>query len=108
MTCAIYKCIETEEYPVEKVYLNCYELDRPLPEDAYVCGLDIHSKNLHFYCSVLFNPEFTKCKINAKIYHANGEFTVELDEEAQETALILVNHVRIFEGEDPLDCVIEN
>ena len=47
-------------------------------------------------------------KINAKICHANGEFTVELDEEAQETALILVNHVRIFEGEDPLDCVIEN
>ena len=59
--------------------------------------------------SYTFDEKFTKCKISANIYNAENddEYDAELDEREKQTALTLVNHCRIFSGEDPLGDDIE-
>ena len=79
---------------VQRPYINLYTMEFDT-EDGRVC------------CNALFNEEFTKCKITAKIYNEQNETALELDENEKETVLTLVNHARIFEGEDGLNCEME-
>ena len=104
---AIYRCL-SEEKTFDKVYLNCYEMDCPVKDRDILRGdEDFENGDFIFNCMVLFNPEFTKCKISAKLYNEDIEYMLRLPPEIQKTALELVNHRRIFEGEDPLCCEIE-
>ena len=65
------------------------------------------SKKYTFYCRVLFDEKFSKCKVNANINCGEDEYELELSELEKQSALTFVNHLRIFNGEEPVDCVIE-
>ena len=46
----------------------------------------------------------------AKIYNPDNEedeFMLELDENEKQTVVTLVNHARIFDGEEGVNCEIE-
>ena len=74
------------------------------------CLADIEFKEdtrYRFYCRVLFDEKFEKCKVSASVLSAEDEFELELSALEKQSALTFVNHLRIFNGEAPLDCVIE-
>ena len=104
---AIYHCLHGHG-TFEKVYLNCYELDCPVYDTAFIDeDEDLAGQTYNFACTVLFNPEFTKCKIVTRLYNEDIEYGINLPEEMQDSVLILVNHMRIFEDLDPLVCDVE-
>lgn len=97
-----------EDMIMRQPYLNMYDMQVKLTEDMQTVLPDIDfSKDGEFYASVLFDEKFTKCRVSAKITQADDEFEIELSEYEKQSALTLVNHLRIFGGETPVDCVIE-
>lgn len=102
---AIYHCLNGNG-TLEKVYLNCYQLDCPVYDDSFLDG-EIEDGEYNFSCTVLFNENFTKCKVKVKLYNQDIEYETQLPDEMKESALVLVNHQRIFEDLDPVDCEIE-
>ncbi|MBQ3008735.1 MAG: hypothetical protein IJD80_04005 [Oscillospiraceae bacterium] len=79
----------------QRPYLNLYTLD-------------LAAENGTVKCTALFNESFTKCKISAEIYDKdNNAQKTELEENEKQTVLTLVNHARIFEGEEGVNCEIE-
>lgn len=104
---AIYHCLNGNG-TMEKVYLNCYELDCPVYDTAFLDEEEeLNGEDFNFSCTVLFNPEFTKCKIISRLYNKDNEYGLSLPEEMKDSALLLVNHARIFEDLEPLSCEIE-
>jgi len=94
-------------------YLNLYAMDIPLEDkeqkEMFDCGLK-EDADYSFLCQVLFDETFTKCKVMAKIYNTDNEdeeFVLELEEDEKLAALTFVNHARIFDGEDGINCEIE-
>ncbi len=89
------------DMPVERPYLNLYTLSLPMAGMNDLFEGDVSESTLGI--KVLFNESFTKCKITAEI---NGQ-REELDENEKQTVLTLVNHHRIFEGEEGVNREIE-
>ena len=94
-------------------YLNLYTMDMPMEYGWQYELFDVdfeENTTYSFYTHALFNEDFTKCKVLAKIYNPDNEeeeFELELDENEKASVLTFVNHARIFEGEDGLNCEIE-
>ncbi len=109
---AVYRVLDGEDDIVMKqTHLNRWR--RQIPVSAQVRKQffdgDFTDGSYDFCCEVLFDEKFTKCKISASIYNKeNGdEYDAELDEREKQTALTLVNHCRIFSGEERLGEDIE-
>lgn len=80
---------------VQRPYLNLYTMELTDGENRVECH-------------TLFDEKFTKCKISAKIYNKeNIEQELDLEESEKETVLTLINHARIFDGEEGINCEIE-
>lgn len=91
-------------------YLNMYDMEKEITPQLKACLADIEFKEdtrYRFYCRVLFDEKFEKCKVSASVLSAEDEFELELSALEKQSALTFVNHLRIFNGEAPLDCVIE-
>lgn len=98
---------------MSRPYLNLYTMDMPMEYgwqyEMYDCDYE-ENTTYNFYAHALFNEDFTKCKVMAKIYNPDNEedeFVLELDENEKQTVVTLVNHARIFDGEDGVNCEIE-
>ncbi|MBR5521144.1 MAG: hypothetical protein IKU54_04020 [Oscillospiraceae bacterium] len=98
---------------MSRPYLNLYTMDMPMEYgwqyEMYDCEYE-ENTTYNFYAHALFNETFTKCKVMAKIYNPDNEedeFVLELDENEKQTVVTLVNHARIFDGEDGVNCEIE-
>ncbi len=98
---------------MSRPYLNLYTMDMPMEYgwqyEMFDCDYE-ENTTYNFYTHALFNKDFTKCKIKAKIYNPDNEedeFELELDENEKQTVVTLVNHARIFDGEDGINCEIE-
>lgn len=94
-------------------YLNLYTMDMPMEYgwmyEMYDCDFE-ENTTYNFYAHAFFNEDFTKCKVMAKIYNPDNEeeeFEIELNENEKQTVVTLVNHTRIFDGEDGVNCEIE-
>jgi len=97
-----------EDMIMRQPYLNMYDMQVKLTKDMQDILPDIDlSKGGEFYAMVLFDEKFTKCRVSAKITQGEDEYELELSEYEKQSALTLVNHLRIFGGETPIDCVIE-
>ena len=109
---AVYRVLDGQDDIVMKqTHLNRYLRQIPVSgrvRRQFFDG-DFTDGSYNFCCEVLFDEKFTKCKISANIYNAENddEYDAELDEREKQTALTLVNHCRIFSGEDPLGDDIE-
>lgn len=95
----------------QRPYLNLYTINLPLT-DRRKADLPMEFDEGEDYVlasNILFNENFSKCRISSKIKAVkNGdEYEIELDEEEKQTILTFVNHSRIFEGEQGVDCEIE-
>ena len=91
-------------------YLNMYDMEKEITPQLKACLADIEFQEdtrYRFYCRVLFDEKFEKCKVSASVLSAEDEFELELSALEKQSALTFVNHLRIFNGEAPLDCVIE-
>lgn len=110
---AVYHVIDSgEDMVMQQPYLNMFNMDIPLNTDSRKELLDVEfdeDANHNFYCMVLFDEKFTRCKVSAKVINTatKQELEIPLDEDEKQSALTFVNHTRIFNGEDPVDCVIE-
>ena len=98
---------------MSRPYLNLYTMDMPMEYgwqyEMYDCDYE-ENTTYNFYAHALFNETFTKCKVMAKIYNPdkeNDEVELELDENEKQTVVTLVNHARIFDGEEGVNCEIE-
>lgn len=99
-----------EDMVMRQPYLNMYDMEFVLNDrmKAVLEEIEFEESAQHtFYCRVLFDEKFTKCKVSAKISVQDEEMEMELSELEKQTALTFVNHLRIFNGEEPVDCIIE-
>ena len=114
MAMAIYEVINSEtDILMRQPYLNLFTMDIPMEYTAqfemFDCEFDEDS-DYNFCCNVLFDEKFEKCKIRAKIYNIDNEdeeFELELSDYEKQSALNLVNHARIFNGEEAFNCQCE-
>ncbi len=101
-----------KDMPVERPYLNLYTMDLPLGEKAkdYFDYSFARDETYLLAVKALFNESFTKCRISAALCGKDGEEkeVIELDENEKQTVLTLVNHARIFEGEEGVNREIDN
>ena len=94
-------------------YLNLYTMDMPMEYGWQYELFDVdfeENTTYNFYAHALFNENFTKCKISAKVYNPDNEeeeYELELEENEKNTVLTFVNHARIFDGEEGVNCEIE-
>ncbi len=114
MAMAIYEVINNGiDIVMSQPYLNLFTMDVAIENQnlfkMFDCEFD-DEENYNFCCNVLFDEKFEKCKIRAKIYNIDDEdeeFELELSEYEKQSALTLVNHRRIFNGEDTFSCHCE-
>ena len=98
---------------MSRPYLNLYTMDMPMEYGWQYELFDVdfeENTTYNFYAHALFNEDFTKCKILAKVYNPDSEedeFELELEESEKATVVTFVNHARIFDGEDGVNCEIE-
>lgn len=110
---AVYHVIDSgDDVVMQQPYLNMFNMDIPVDTDEKKQLFDIEfeeNESHSFYCMVLFDEKFTKCRVNAKIVNSakNEELEITLNDDEKQSALTFVNHTRIFNGEEPVDCVIE-
>ena len=111
---AIYSVVNgSKDYVMIQQYLNYFVADIPMTSEEQLGMFDGDFKegvNYNFSCGVIFDSEFKHCKAKAKIYNFDDEedvIEIELDENEKQSALTLVNHTRIFGGEEPYDCICE-
>ncbi|MBR4035272.1 MAG: hypothetical protein IKJ05_00900 [Oscillospiraceae bacterium] len=97
-----------EDMLMRQPYLNMYDMQVKLTDEmkTVLPEVDI-AKGGDFYAMILFDEKFENCKITAKITQGDDEFELELTEYEKQSVLTFVNHLRIFNGETPVDCVIE-
>ena len=106
----IYALSSGEDVVMRQPYLNMYDMEFEINEDMKKSfdGFEFdESKKYTFYCRVLFDEKFSKCKVNANINCGEDEFELELSQLEKQSALTFVNHLRIFNSEEPVDPVIE-
>ncbi len=112
LSMAIIALNDYEESIIEQPYLNQYifsiDIDKDtkflFPENKFT-----EDKSYFFYCEMLLNEDFSKCKILSYIKDEDEEKTdLSLSEFEKETFLELVNHYRIFKEEDVISPIIEN
>ena len=99
-----------EDMVMRQPYLNMFDMEFELNDDMKKLFDEFDfepDKQYNFYCRVLFDEKFSKCKVNANLNCGEDEFELELSELEKQSALTFVNHLRIFNGEEPVDCVIE-
>ncbi len=110
---AIYHVIDSgNDIVMHQPYLNMFNMKIPVDTDSrkQLFDIEFEDDGQHiFQCMVLFEKNFTKCRVTAKIVnYSNGEeLEIELSEDEKQSALTFVNHTRIFDGEEAVDCVIE-
>ena len=97
-----------EDMVMRQPYLNMYDMQVKLTGEMKMILPEIDlDKGGDFYAMVLFDEKFERCRVTAKITQGEDEFEMELSEYEKQSALTFVNHLRIFNGETPVDCVIE-
>ena len=109
-TGVLYAFSSGEDMVMRQPYLNMFDMECNLNEDMKKTfdGFEFKPEEEYtFYCRVLFDEKFSKCKVNASINCGEDEYELELSELEKQSALTFVNHLRIFNGEEPVDCVIE-
>lgn len=110
---AVYNVIDSgDDVVMQQPYLNMFNMDIPVDTDEkkQLFSVEFEENDSHsFYCTVLFDEKFTKCRVSAKIVNSTKgeELGISLNDDEKQSALTFVNHTRIFNGEDPVDCVIE-
>ena len=106
----LYALSSGEDMVMRQPYLNMYDMEFVLNQDMKNCFEGFEFKQgaeYKFYCKVLFDEKFSKCKVSANIVSGEDEFELELSELEKQSALTFVNHLRIFNGDVPVDCIIE-
>ncbi len=91
-------------------YLNMYDMEKEITQQLRPVFADMGLKDdtrYRFYCRVLFDEKFEKCRVWATILSAEDEIELELSQLEKQSALTFVNHLRIFGGETPVDPVVE-
>ncbi len=100
-----------KDMPVERPYLNLYTMDLPVTNGAKEYFEYDFAQDEQYILAVkaLFNPDFTKGRISAALCNKEGEEKeiIELEENEKQTVLTLVNHARIFDGEEGINPEIE-
>lgn len=97
-----------EDMVFSQPYLNMYDMTVPLTAQMAELLPDIEcEKGGRFYATVLFSEKFEKCRVRGKITQGDNEFELELTEYEKQAALTFVNHLRIFNGETPVEAVVE-
>lgn len=97
-----------EDMVFSQPYLNMYDMTVPLTAQMAELLPDIDcEKGGRFYATVLFSEKFEKCRVRGKITQGDNEFELELTEYEKQAALTFVNHLRIFNGETPVETVVE-
>ena len=97
-----------EDMIMRQPYLNMFDMQVELTAEMSPLLPEIDAgKGGEFYAMVLFDEKFSKCKVSAKITQNYNEFEIDLSEYEKQSALTFVNHLRIFNGETPADCIIE-
>ena len=97
-----------EDMVMRQPYLNMYDMQVKLTGEMKMILPEIDlDKGGDFYAMVLFDEKFERCRVTAKITQGEDEFEMELSEYEKQSALTFVNHLRNFNGETPVDCVIE-
>ena len=110
---AVYNVIDSgDDAVMQQPYLNMFNMEIPVDTDEkkQLFGVEFEENDSHsFYCMVLFDEKFAKCRVSAKIVNntKGEELEISLNDDEKQSALTFVNHTRIFNGEDPVDCVIE-
>ncbi len=102
--------IDYEESLIEKTYLNQYVFSIDIDDDTMFLFDDfefLDDVDCFFCCEVLFNDNFSKCKVSAFIVFEGEKVAVELSPFEKETFKDLVNHHRIFSDEEILLSEIE-
>ena len=106
----LYALSSGEDMVMRQPYLNMFDMEFEINEEMKKSfdGFEFKDGEKYtFYCRVLFDEKFSKCKVNANINCGEDEYELELSELEKQSALTFVNHLRIFNGEEPVDCVIE-
>ncbi len=106
----LYALSAGEDVVMRQPYLNMYEMECEINEDMKKVfeGIEFNTaENYNYYCRVLFDEKFSKCRVSANIVCGEDEFELELSELEKQSALTFVNHLRIFNGEEPTDPVVE-
>ncbi|MEG2081743.1 MAG: hypothetical protein RR011_00770 [Oscillospiraceae bacterium] len=99
----LYRILDYDEEIVTRTHKNRYEFEVDLDEDTQPFFEVPFGKGNYFYqAAALFNEDFTQCKMSCKIYSDSEEYPLELSENDCDQFLLLINHYRIFEDEDPI------
>lgn len=100
----LYRILDYSLPIITQTHCNRYEFEVDLDQDTRrFFDIDLDDENYFYQAEVLFNPEFTECKMRAKIYSEDKNYLLDLSPEDSETFLLLVNHCRIFADQDPIE-----
>lgn len=111
LSVAVHSVIDSgDDIVMTQPYLNVYDMEKEITPLIRPVFADIDLKDdvrYRFCCRVLFDEKFEKCRAVATIVSAEDELELELSQLEKQSALTLVNHLRIFNGETPVEAVIE-
>ncbi|MEG1863051.1 MAG: hypothetical protein RR198_05535 [Oscillospiraceae bacterium] len=109
LTMANYCLLDRGVSPIGQTHLNRYVLSTPLNDASrLIFDLDFKENVQYFFCAqVLFNESFTLCKTSAQVYCEGESYQVDLEENEMLSLIELINHYRILNNQDPVDCQIE-
>ena len=105
----LYRLLDYGMDIITQTHLNRYLFEVDMDDDTkQYFDFEWDDEDWFFATEILFNESFTKCKVRSRLYSDSGEVTMPCDEDSAQTMLTFVNHLRIFNDENPInDCEVE-
>ena len=104
----LYRLLDYGEDIITQTHLNRYVFEVDIDGDTmqYVDFDFGEDKDYFFVSEILFNGQFNRCRVKCRIECDGESFEYPCDGTVAEVMLTFVNHLRIFNDEEPLGDVV--
>lgn len=105
----LYRILDYNLPIITQTHLNRYEFEVDMDDDTKMFfDIPFDDEDYFFTVEVLFNENFTKCRMSSRVYSENKQYIMPVDEHTADVMMTFINHVRIFGEQEPVtECEID-
>ena len=105
----LYRILDYNLPIITQTHLNRYEFEVDMDDDTKMFfDIPFDDEDYFFTVEVLFNENFTKCRMSSRVYSENKQYIMPVDEHTADVMMTFINHVRIFNEQEPVtECEID-
>ena len=105
----LYRILDYNMPIITQTHLNRYEFEVDMDDDTKMFfDIPWDDEDYFYTVEILFNETFTKCRLSGRIYSETKQYLIPCGEHIADVLLTFLNHVRIFNDQDPVtECDVE-